>query len=336
MLKFSFVIPVYNAHEYIGRCLDSLLDQDIDKNEYEIICVNDGSKDNSLEILEEYSKKYPGIFNIITQENQGIGPARNMGIKAVKGKYTWFIDNDDAIHPNCLKNLYEILEEKQSDILVIERVAGYYEKNPFPSALEEELSAEDYTQGFAFYFYEDAPWSKIYRTQFILDCNIFFPNIFGEDTSTTYNLYSKTKKIIHVKKPLYAWFERDDSFSHYTYSKKHFETFPVLLETLKDQRNAAPEDLKIYFDYLILKKANYWLKRFADADIPEELEELRTSCTLKSAEIIKDIRPNLFFEIDSRFIAKQNKIKAGYENSSSWRATKLLRWGMKILRKILK
>ncbi len=342
-MKLSFVMPVYNSEKYLSQCLDSILDQNTD--DFEIVCLNDGSKDRSLEILNEYAERYPGKFNIISQENQGIGPARNNAFKAVKGKYTWFIDNDDGIQPNCLKDLFSQLDEFSPDIMNISHIYGYFEKNPFPSSLDSPLKARKISQEFAMYFYQDAPWSKIYSTDFLRKNGMHFPNIFGEDTSTTFDLYSKTKEICLIEKPLYAWFEHNESFSHAIFSRKHFETFPILLETLKKQSENAPENLRVFYENLMLRKAFHFLPSFKEAEIPSDLIETRDLCIKKSDEILKDFKENIYFEIykaDEKHYRelwlarkkKEQEIKTSYESTVSWKITKPVRALKKFLKKI--
>lgn len=98
----SIIIPVYNAQTYIGPCLRSLLDQDI--SDYEILCVNDGSKDGSLAVLRQFEEEYPNI-RIIDKENGGVTTARNAGLAAAEGDYIWFVDADDLVKKNCLGRL---------------------------------------------------------------------------------------------------------------------------------------------------------------------------------------------------------------------------------------
>ena len=98
-MKLSIIVPVYNVADYLPKCLDSLLVQDLSQNEYEIIVVNDGSTDNSGKIAEEYSKTYSNII-LINQENQGLSGARNTGIQNAKGEYVQFVDSDDYLEPN--------------------------------------------------------------------------------------------------------------------------------------------------------------------------------------------------------------------------------------------
>lgn len=93
-MKLSFIIPLYNAEAYIAECLDSILNSDIDRKEYEIIVIDDGSKDNGLAVVRQYEQKYDNI-TVLVQENQGQSVARNYGIREAKGEYIWCIDSDD-------------------------------------------------------------------------------------------------------------------------------------------------------------------------------------------------------------------------------------------------
>ena len=103
--KLSLIIPMYNVELYIEKCLNSCINQDLSADEYEIIIVNDGSKDNSLSIAESIAQKHNNV-RIITQTNGGLSSARNTGLINSRGEYIWFIDSDDWIEPNVLKELY--------------------------------------------------------------------------------------------------------------------------------------------------------------------------------------------------------------------------------------
>lgn len=103
----SIIIPVYNAEKYISDCLDSLLEQDISRTQYEIICVNGGSTDSSVSIIQSYQQQSNNIV-LINQSNHGVSVARNSGIKAAKGDWIWLVDSDDLIQNNILSKLEEL------------------------------------------------------------------------------------------------------------------------------------------------------------------------------------------------------------------------------------
>ena len=113
----TIVIPVYNVEKYIEKCLLSCVHQDIPSDSYEIIVVNDGTKDNSLRIAESIATTHSNI-SIVSQQNKGLSAARNTGLKLAKGNYIWFIDSDDWIEDNCLSSICQRLAQ-DIDILQI-------------------------------------------------------------------------------------------------------------------------------------------------------------------------------------------------------------------------
>lgn len=129
-LFLSIIVPVYNAAAYLPECLDSLLTQDIPHQDYEIVCVNDGSRDNSLQVLQSFSERYSNIV-IVDKENGGVTTARNAGLSKAQGDYIWFVDADDFLKTNILGTLRRQIREHNCDRLII----GCY---IFDDALTEE------------------------------------------------------------------------------------------------------------------------------------------------------------------------------------------------------
>lgn len=121
-MKLSIIIPVYNVELYVEKCLCSCAEQNLSPDEYEIIVINDGTKDNSLEIVEKVAKDYTNIF-IYSQENKGLSATRNKGLSLAKGEYEWFVDSDDWIEKNCLKDIVSNIEG--FDVLAM----GYIQAN---------------------------------------------------------------------------------------------------------------------------------------------------------------------------------------------------------------
>ena len=119
-MKLSIIIPIFGVEKYIEKCLYSCIHQDIQINiEYEIICVNDGTRDRSAEIAKQIASNQQGI-TVIDQENKGLSVARNTGLKNAKGDYVWFVDSDDWIQENCLGGIIEILNKANPDFLQLQ------------------------------------------------------------------------------------------------------------------------------------------------------------------------------------------------------------------------
>ena len=111
----SIIIPVYNVEKYLRQCLDSVVNQTY--RNFEVVCVNDGSTDTSIEILQEYKKEYSN-FRVYTQENKGLGITRNVGVSHATGDYLYFLDSDDYIEPDLIEELTKIItENKNIDII---------------------------------------------------------------------------------------------------------------------------------------------------------------------------------------------------------------------------
>lgn len=174
MIKVSIIVPVYNVEKYLSQCLDSLINQTL--KDIEIICVNDGSKDNSETILKAYQIKDPRI-KIISQENKGLSVARNTGINAAKGEYIGLIDSDDWVDLDFYEKLYNAAKKYNSDIAagdfyrrgkIIKTQKLKYKKEEFFTDDAERIKQA----GIPKYNYV---WNKIYRRESLEKINCPFP-----------------------------------------------------------------------------------------------------------------------------------------------------------------
>ncbi|MFV0379319.1 MAG: glycosyltransferase family 2 protein [Anaerorhabdus sp.] len=175
MAFVSIVVPVYNVEKYIGHCLDTLINQTY--KDYEIICVNDGTKDNSLEILNEYQKKHPKLIKVISQENQGLSQARNTGLKYVSGKYVMFVDSDDYVENNFIECAVNAAVKNNTDLVVFDYYQEYTNID-FKEVIEVTTVSEKVN------LMEDnrvlvsakcAVWNKLYSKKLLDDNNLRFP-----------------------------------------------------------------------------------------------------------------------------------------------------------------
>lgn len=220
-MKISLIIPVYNVSEYLEDCLNSVISQNY--GSFEVICVNDGSTDNSLQILEKYASKDERI-KIINQENQGLSCARNSGIKAASGDYLVFLDSDDWIEPNTL----EILSKSVSDEdFIAFNGRRYFEdgtvEEPDEGVSELELTGWDYYNKYALKphkFHFVCAVLRLYKREFILKNNLFFEKgIYHEDNLFTPIACYYAQKVKVIPDSLYVYRIREDSISQ-TANKK--------------------------------------------------------------------------------------------------------------------
>lgn len=235
----SVIIPIYNIAPYLPRCLDSIVGQTY-KN-LEIILVDDGSTDNSLEICQQYADK-DSRMRVIHQKNQGLAAARNTGLDNAHGEFITFVDSDDWISPTYHEQLLTRQQQTQADMVSCSyyRVFDTHKKDhPFiHKETPEILSPAELTLLFLEQRNFNA-WNKIYRrgwigeTRFNPKCKI------AEDLDFTFQLARKGGKVTHLHKSLYFYYQRSDSLVRTTDSQKWYGVFQIILK-LKQDFSAIP------------------------------------------------------------------------------------------------
>lgn len=207
-MKLSIIIPVYKVEKYLRKCLESCLKQNVSASEYEIICINDGSPDKCDEILQEYKSQYQNL-KVITQDNQGLSMARNNGLKIAKGEYIWFVDSDDWIEKNCLRNLINELDGNidfiQVPLYYVYEASGVIKEGRKPYWDGILSSTDAYLKG---YLYMGAQYAVVRRNLFREENIEFMPGILHEDVEYKPRLYVKDKKCKCFKQPIYYYLLR--------------------------------------------------------------------------------------------------------------------------------
>ena len=205
MHKISVIIPVYNAEKTIEKCIDSVINQTY--SDYEIITINDGSKDNSLNILKKYEKKLKGKMRVIDQKNQGVSKTRNNAIKLAKGNYITFIDDDDYIDENYLETYINVTNNNDYDIVI----GGYRRVDKNNKLLfKKRLRDTEWSK-----YLVVSPWAKIYKKEFLLDNKIEFLNYrIGEDVYFNLSAFAKNPKIKILDYIGYNWYFNSNSVSN--------------------------------------------------------------------------------------------------------------------------
>lgn len=230
----SIIVPVYNTEKYLKKCIESCLSQNINKNLYEIIIINDGSTDYSEQIIIEFAKKH---YNIIfkSQNNQGVSASRNLGISLAKGKYIIFVDSDDTIKQNSLGEVLEIINSNDLDLIIVGSVQkdkNTIEFYPYPSHLTNEIVSGE--KLFLSSYLRGSACGVVFRKAFLEDKDLLFPtNIeIGEDSIFMTFCFIFAQKIKGLNLQFYEVCFRDNSASR-TWSIEKVKAMLVSLRTLK-------------------------------------------------------------------------------------------------------
>lgn len=176
----SFIVPIYNAEQYLAECVESMLNQDVPQEQYEIILLDDGSTDCSLEIAHSYAKQH-NCIHIYSQTNAGVAATRNTGIAKASGDYIWFVDSDDKIAINILSTIYKQVTDNNLDLLVF-NASRFNEDREWAFTNIAEMPV---TTGIQFYMNNNCniePWNKIFRRSLLVDNSLSFKFRLAEDT----------------------------------------------------------------------------------------------------------------------------------------------------------
>ena len=213
MIKLSIIIPVYNVEAFVGRCIESCLKQDIPPSEYELLIVNDGSKDGSMDVVRQFAIQYDNI-RIVEQENAGLSAARNIGLKNAKGEYIWFVDSDDYVESDVLGNLINDCYSQELDVLCLGLQLSYDNGNKEPFAIKDDSKGE-VLRGESFVSLVGMPpaaWCAIYRKKFLFDNSLhFLEGVIHEDQEFTPRVYFLAQRIKYSSVVVYNYFQRQGS-----------------------------------------------------------------------------------------------------------------------------
>ena len=213
MAKVSVVVPVYNVEKYLTECLDSIINQTLE--DIEIICVNDGSTDSSLEILNNYAQKDKRII-VINKANSGYGNTMNIGINASRGEYIGIIESDDFADKNMFEDLYKIAKENDADIVKGDWY-NYWSKNKFSRKNNRISQAKAFKltnsmQDKSLLRINPSVWSAIYKRDFLNKYNIRFletPGASYQDLAFSFKIFALAQRVILTDKA-YLYYRQDN------------------------------------------------------------------------------------------------------------------------------
>ncbi|NMH88166.1 glycosyltransferase [Flavivirga algicola] len=200
-MKLSIIVPLYNVEKYVASCIESLLNQNLDASDYEILIIDDGSTDNSIPIVKKFEQAHSNIY-VHSQENAGVGSARNKGIDLAKGKYIYFIDPDDYLASNVLEPILNHIETHNLQVLTFSStgttltdlyVSGSNNYQSFPV---NKMHGMDYIGAFR---YKNEVWWYMIERAFLKDLELkFIEGRWMEDAIFTTTLFINTLRMAHV------------------------------------------------------------------------------------------------------------------------------------------
>lgn len=303
----TVVVPVYNTSKYLAACLDSIIDARID--DMEILVINDGSTDNSEEIIAEYVIKYPDLIRSINQKNRGLGNVRNVGLKNARGKYILSVDSDDTINKKYIKYAYEYCK-KDIDIIVFDWLSITGEGKFETCALDSLLKLKNRYKSMLYATIMPSSCNKIIKKSLYNDNNFkFVENLKYEDLSINPLIFLKSKTIKYFNLPYYEYMIREKSIMR---SSSGTDMIDVInyLEHEKDKNSLLTSLLEDFeFEFYI-----YWWRI-------EELvfNQMYSFDKDDLKKFIKYIESNFMTVLDSIFVKNNLVIKRISEFDSNIR-----------------
>ncbi|MBP5352138.1 MAG: glycosyltransferase family 2 protein [Alphaproteobacteria bacterium] len=222
----SLVVPIYNAGTFLPRCLHSIRQQSLQN--IQIICVDDGSTDNSAKLLSEAAAA-DKRFTIITQENRGLSEARNRGLEEVKGKYVFFLDADDYLHPQALEIFYNVAEKSQAPVVIsdcfLRLGKDKQKKQTYDSSnVSYKLCCHPLEDLYSHRFVSAVVWNKLYRTDTLQNLK-FIKGIYFEDWPFTACLFAALDKFALIHEKLYVYNTTSPSIVRSDFSVKKIQDY---------------------------------------------------------------------------------------------------------------
>ena len=260
-IKLSVIVPLYNSAAWLPKCLDSLLSQDLDASEYEIICVDDGSPDHSKDLAASYAAAHPNV-KVVSQSNQGTAGARNTGMRHSVGKYLCFVDPDDYVEKNVYGGLVKRMEEEQLDMLRFNyRIVDEQYREMEKSEMENKFDySSQLMSGMDFLAKRlDVScyvWAYIYRASLIKDNGIWcIQGEYIDDTPWLPQVCMKAERLDLTDQSVYYYYQRSEGLVRATTPeamKKKTDGVHTLISTLQDQlKNVTDTGVRQWYESII-------------------------------------------------------------------------------------
>ena len=295
-MDLSIIVPVYNVEEYIRPCLESIFKQGLNDDCFEVIIVNDDTKDRSMEVIADIISQHNNI-TVIYQENQGLSVARNNGIAAAKGEYILMPDSDDLLIENSLSQLLKKALHTKADLIVADSVEIYLDEELPDNSIQKKEFLTEEKDGEHFFIEELNPyycqvWRALYRREFLINNDLkFVPGIFFQDIPFTHECYIKAKKCIRALWTLNIYRRGRNGAATASFSDRKAQSFIIALantwelrklkELSADMKYKLEENLYLLF-YSLVYKTIHSINKVSERN--------------KTIDLLKDTIPHLYFD----------------------------------------
>ena len=277
----SIIIPVYNVEKYLRDTLESIVKQTIGHEKLQVIMIDDCSTDNSRDIMDEYSNKYPNFISIKMKQCSGMaGKPRNEGLEIVDADYIMFIDSDDVYHEKACENMYNAITKQDVDMVTANYIYmdedGTIWDNPVFNREEIKsfiLNDDEFIK--SFFILNNAIWNKIFKTEYIKKYNNkFLEGVPAEDAYFMFSYFFKAKKVYYFDEHIYCYRRRNGATlsASWNRNKKYFDDINIVFKAVSEL--FRKENRLDYYRYYYAKNLTSMIYKFIDTtQIDDEIRK---------------------------------------------------------------
>lgn len=305
MIKISIIIAAYNIERYIEKCISSLINQTF--SNIEIVVVNDGSTDNTLDIISNLAKKDLRI-KVINKKNEGLIEARRTGYENASGDYLIFIDGDDWLDIKACELVHKQIKEHSYDIVNYTYFTAYENGKNIKSEIKSQrLNESEFLRELLLINIKPCIWSKAIKRKFLEENNITFPKgvTYGEDLAMSIKMACNKPSVITINEPLYYYFQRNGSITNSKLTEQALDIIKVLDYGKEYMKNRGMYNLFVEeYEYLSYRNLFY---SFVIAK--NDINDIHKEIYIKWKEINRNLSSNKYIREHRRNMSTKERIK---------------------------
>ena len=303
----SIIVPVYNVEPFIEECLNSIFDGSVSQTDYEVIVVNDGTKDASMERVAQYISSQYNLV-IVNQENQGLSAARMKGLSQARGEYVWFVDSDDWLAPNAVSTVLDLISQTRCDVLSTPLLWCY--DDPSYDHLDYEISSPRQMDGKTLFSDETIPiWAAtryiVKRSLFDNDFLVFPEGLLHEDEYFGRVLTMLAKRVTVYDKPVYHYRQRSTSIMQSISIRSSYDIVSIYDRLLQfagtlpaaDKNNFTVHSMRLLVKSYTINQKKWSTREFKSFKRKKQFHLLSEYLRMHKAFSVKELLPLLLLTV---------------------------------------